>query len=129
MFGQAVYFTPCVSKASKYCNVANSAIKMERKGVLLLCEVDMENVECKHSSGGNFRAADRTSSIRGVGRYQTSGKQMLEESEIFIGPMKDENPTAWINYDEYAVYNLNKIKVKYIVVTKFSPEISKFRGT
>ena len=129
MFGQAVYFTPCVSKASKYCNVANSAIKMERKGVLLLCEVDMENIECKHSSGGNFRAAERTSSIRGVGRYQTSGKKMLEGSEIFVGPMKDENPTAWINYDEYAVYNLNKIKVKYIVVTKFSPEISKFRGT
>ena len=53
-FGEVVYFTPCVSKDSKYCNVANSAIKMERKGVLLLCEVDMENVECKHSSGGTL---------------------------------------------------------------------------
>ena len=33
MFGQAVYFTPCVSKASKYCYVTNSGMKMKRKRV------------------------------------------------------------------------------------------------
>ena len=88
----------------------------------------MENIECKNSSGRYFRAVDRTSSIRAVGRYQTSEKIMLEESEIFIGPMKDKNPTAWINYDEYAVYDMSKIKVKYVVVSKFSPEISDFKG-
>ena len=43
--------------------------------------------------------------------------------------MKDKNPTAWIIYDEYAVYDMNKIKIKYVVITKFSPESSKFKGT
>ena len=71
---------------------------------------------------------DRDSSIRAIGRYQTSDSITLEGTKIFIGPLKDENPTAWINYDEYAIYDLNKIKVKYVVLTKFSPEISDFKG-
>jgi len=128
MFGEAVYFTPCVSKASKYCNVAHSAIKKERTGVLILCEVDTKDLECKSISGRHFKAVDRDSSIRAIGRYQTSDSITLEGTKMFIGPLKDENPTAWINYDEYAVYDLNKIKVKYVVVTKFSPEISDFKG-
>lgn len=128
MFGEAVYFTPCVSKASKYCNVAQSAIKIERTGVLIICEVDTKDLECKSSSGRHFKAVDRESSIRAIGRYQTSDSIILEGTKMFIGPLKDKNPTAWINYDEYAVYDMNKIKVKYVVVTKFSPEISDFKG-
>lgn len=137
LHGKAVYFTPCASKASKYCNVAKgSGIRMERPGVLLLCEVVSDNAEVKMVRQKYFNpfqgsTGSQTRTVHSVGRYQTSGRVVVEGTDMEVGPMRDVNKqdNYLVNYDEYAVYDKEKIKVRFVVLVKLGAEVCNNPGT
>ena len=137
LHGKAVYFTPCASKASKYCNVAKgSGIRMERPGVLLLCEVAVDNAEVQTVRQRYFNPCrgstnSQTRTIHSVGRYQTSGQVVVDGTNMQVGPMKDVNKqdNYLVNYDEYAIYDKEKIKVRFVVLVKLGAEVCNNPGT
>jgi len=133
LHGKAVYFTPCTSKASKYCNVAKgSGIIKTRVGVLLLCEVGVDDAEVQMVRPRYYNPFrdDQIRTVHSVGRYQASGQVLVDGTNMKVGPMMDVNKqdNYLVNFDEYAIYDASKVKVRFVVLIKIGTEVRRFPG-
>ncbi|XP_052186188.1 poly [ADP-ribose] polymerase 2 isoform X2 [Diospyros lotus] len=122
MFGKGVYFADMFSKSANYCYSTPAA----PFGVLLLCEValgDMaELVEANYDAD---KLPEGKMSTKGVGSTapEFSEAQMLEAGTIVpLGKPKEQpaGPQGALLYNEYIVYNVDQIRMRYIVQVNFN---------
>ncbi|KAJ6848626.1 poly [ADP-ribose] polymerase 2-A [Iris pallida] len=121
MFGKGVYFADMFSKSANYC----FATKDCSSGVLLLCEVALGDMAEKLDADYN---ADRLPtgklSTKGVGATapDMSESHTLEDGVVIpLGkPKKQAGNKGSLQYNEYIVYNVDQIRMRYIVQVNFN---------
>ncbi|KAI3883815.1 hypothetical protein MKW92_052927 [Papaver armeniacum] len=110
MFGKGVYFADMFSKSANYCYSSSGA------GVLLLCEVALgEMAELLHSDyNADKLPAGKLSS-------DPSESQALDDGVVVpLGtPKEQRDRKGSLLYNEYIVYNVDQIRMRYLIHVNF----------
>ncbi|EIN11407.1 PARP-domain-containing protein [Punctularia strigosozonata HHB-11173 SS5] len=128
MFGKGVYFADMMSKSANYCHSYLSG----GIGVLLLCEVAAkpfhELVDADYNADQGCKANGKRCT-KGIGRTQpgdwqdageTLGYDELRGCHMPKGPGKDIGGTAYLQYNEYIVYDPAQIRLRYLLMVKMN---------
>ncbi|XP_077218196.1 poly(ADP-ribose) polymerase isoform X2 [Tasmannia lanceolata] len=121
MFGKGVYFADMFSKSANYCYSSQTS----RAGVLLLCEVALG--EMAEELTANYNADQLPPgklSTKGIGGTapDSSEFQKLEDGVVVpLGKPKEQaGPKGSLLYNEYIVYNVDQIRMRYLIQVNFS---------
>lgn len=120
-FGKGVYFADMFSKSANYC-YANSACTT---GVLLLCEVALGDMaELLTANCNADQLPEGKLSTKGVGATAPdfSQAELLEDGVVVpLGKPKEQvGPKGDLPYNEFIVYNVDQIRMRYLVQVDFS---------
>ncbi|KAK4273226.1 hypothetical protein QN277_021668 [Acacia crassicarpa] len=120
MFGKGVYFADMFSKSANYCYASRTA----KDGVLLLCEVALgEMAELLTAKYDADNLPEGKLSTKGVGGTapDMSEAQALEDGLIVpLGkPKKRKGLKGDLLYNEYIVYNVEQVRMRYVVHVNF----------
>ncbi|KAH9730488.1 poly (ADP-ribose) polymerase 2 [Citrus sinensis] len=120
MFGKGVYFADMFSKSANYCYASPSATA----GVLLLCEVALGDMsELLYANYDADKLPDGKLSTKGVGQTAPDPleAETLEDGVIVpLGKPKEQlNSKGHLLYNEYIVYNVDQIRMRYVVQVNF----------
>ncbi|KAI9192960.1 poly polymerase catalytic domain-containing protein [Polychytrium aggregatum] len=120
MFGKGVYFADMVSKSANYCFTSSS----QNTGVLLLCEVALgkEN-ELLHSdyNADQNRKNNNAHSTKGCGGTAPDPKSTVtlpDGVQVPCGKGVSTNVKGHLLYNEFIVYDVAQIKVRYLIKMK-----------
>ncbi|XP_057484410.1 poly [ADP-ribose] polymerase 2 isoform X1 [Actinidia eriantha] len=121
MFGKGVYFADMFSKSANYCYSSSAATA----GVLLLCEVALGDMaELLTENYDANKLPEGKLSTKGVGETAPdfSENQMLKDGVIVpLGkPKKQLGLEGALLYNEYIVYNVDQIRMRYVVQVDFN---------
>lgn len=120
MFGKGVYFADMFSKSANYCYTSSAA----RNGVLLLCEVALGDMnELLQSDYNADKLPSGKLSTKGVGATAPDSKkaQILEDGVIVpLGKPKEQRKQGGLLYNEYIVYNVEQIRMRYVIQVEFN---------
>jgi poly [ADP-ribose] polymerase len=134
MFGKGVYFADVASKAANYCFATSD----QPYGLLALCEVALGETYVKLETEYEARERAKASGCQstwGVGQTAPSLEEEVEPGVSAplgkLGPNNEamsmakkllpkEKPT--LLYNEFIVYDLSQIRLKYLVFLKFNFE-------
>ncbi|KAG0633555.1 poly [ADP-ribose] polymerase 2-B [Tuber brumale] len=136
MFDKGIYLADIVSKSANYCCASAS----DNTGLLLLCEAQLgdpmyecENADycaatkCRQSGRLATKGLGRTAPLKwedaGVVHGDLGGVQMPlvtgQEANV-TGNVKKANIYSGLEYNEYIVYNVSQVKIRYLFRVKFS---------
>ncbi|CAN0889045.1 Poly [ADP-ribose] polymerase 2 [Linum grandiflorum] len=119
MFGKGVYFADMFSKSANYCYASHLA----SSGVLLLCEVALGDMaELSQANYDADKLPPGKLSTKGVGETapDLSEAKALEDGVVVpLGKPKQQGRKGSLLYNEYIVYNVDQIRMRYIVQVNF----------
>ncbi|XP_022899060.1 poly [ADP-ribose] polymerase 2 isoform X1 [Olea europaea var. sylvestris] len=123
MFGKGVYFADMFSKSANYCYSSPTAAS----GVLLLCEVALGDMaELLVANYNADKLPEGKLSTKGVGATapEFSNAELLEDGLLVpLGePKKQPGQEGSLLYNEYIVYNVDQIRMRYVVQVDFKFE-------
>ncbi|KAF8251255.1 PARP-domain-containing protein [Wilcoxina mikolae CBS 423.85] len=133
MFDKGIYLADIVSKSANYCCASASG----NTGLLLLCEAQLGNPmleltnadyeaakKCKASgllaTKGNGRTAPKEWEDAGIVNQNLSGVQMPKVSGKDKNITADVKMNACLQYNEYIVYDVSQVKIRYLFRCKFN---------
>ncbi|XP_072954736.1 poly [ADP-ribose] polymerase 2-A [Typha angustifolia] len=121
MFGKGVYFADMFSKSANYCCASQSS----RSGVLLLCEVALGDMNELQTADYNADQLPKGKlSTKGVGATEPdmSQSEALEDGVVVpLGESKEQKDRkGCLLYNEYIVYNVDQIKMRYVIHVDFN---------
>ncbi|KAF9604763.1 hypothetical protein IFM89_010265 [Coptis chinensis] len=121
MFGKGVYFADMFSKSANYCCSSH----VSTAGVLLLCEVALgEMAECLSANYNADQLPNGKLSTKGVGATAPDSSEIkaLEDGVVVpLGkPKEQRGPKGTLQYNEYIVYNVDQIRMRYVIQVKFN---------
>ncbi|KAF9361508.1 Poly [ADP-ribose] polymerase 2 [Mortierella sp. NVP85] len=121
MFDKGAYFADCVSKSANYCFTNYQ----HNTGLMLLCEValgDMhELLHSDYNAKANSQKANKQST-KGCGRsYPDEAQDVIIENNLRVqaGKLKTDNTSGSLQYNEYIVYDVSQVKMRYLLKMKF----------
>jgi hypothetical protein len=89
---------------------------------LALAEVPLGNISKRINADYNitFNSLQKTghNSVQGLGKVTPSSSVTIDGVEIPNGPLKNTNVGAYLQYDEFIVYEQNQQLIKYLVIIK-----------
>jgi len=120
MFGKGVYFADMVSKSANYCNASRGS----DTACMLLCEValgDMNELKQADYHASNLPAGKLSTKGLGVNFPDPAGAKTLPNGTVVpLGKeVKGSIPGSSLLYNEFIVYDVAQIKVRYLVKMKF----------
>lgn len=114
MFGKGVYFANAVTKSAQYMHAENGT------GIILLCEVFLGNPYKKTKSEYIKKLPIGYDSTWGMGRLTTNNKEKVITNDGVIVPcghlIESNVVDTSLSYDEYIVYDVSQIKIKYAII-------------
>ena len=121
MFGKGIYFSDVAIKSFYNSHPQNNI------GLMLLCEVDLGNIEERLKADVNLpntlEQGKNSVKVLGMNFPDEKGSYFDENGiEIPLGDIlinHDENKKTYFGFNEYIVYNLDQIKIKYILKVQF----------
>ncbi|XP_035538665.1 poly [ADP-ribose] polymerase 2-like isoform X2 [Juglans regia] len=121
MFGKGVYFADMFSKSANYCYATHAA----KPGVLLLCEVALGDMaELLNAKYDADKLPEGKLSTKGVGGTapDLSEAHALEDGVVVpLGKPKEQlGHQAALLYNEYIVYNVDQIRMRYVIQVNFN---------
>ncbi|CAJ1969733.1 unnamed protein product [Sphenostylis stenocarpa] len=121
MFGKGVYFADMFSKSANYCYASRTA----KDGVLLLCEVALgEMAELLNAKYDADQLPEGKLSTKGLGGTTPDPSKARELEDGLIVPLGKPEKKSGIKgdllYNEYIVYNVEQIRMRYIVHVNFN---------
>ncbi|KAL3648050.1 Poly [ADP-ribose] polymerase 2 [Castilleja foliolosa] len=121
MFGKGVYFADMFSKSANYCCSSTTATS----GVLLLCEValgDMAELLAANYEADKLPAGKLSTKGVGATAPDRSESLTLEDGVVVpLGKPKEQpGPKGSLFYNEYIVYNVEQIRMRYVVHVNFN---------
>lgn len=121
MFGKGVYFADMVSKSANYCYPSPSS----PVGVLLLCEVALgDMVELVESNYHADNLPTGKLSTKGVGETAPDPSEFCSLPDGVVVPLgtpkKQSATRASLLYNEFIVYNVEQIRMRYMLQVKFN---------
>jgi len=120
MFGKGVYFADMCTKSANYCFTTPT----KNVGLILLCEVALG--EMNELNNADYNASDLPKgkhSTWGKGRTvpDEEGYYNLEDGTVVpSGAGKDSKTNTSLQYNEFIVYNINQIRMRYLIKLKFN---------
>ncbi|RDX77038.1 Poly [ADP-ribose] polymerase 2, partial [Mucuna pruriens] len=116
MFGKGVYFADMFSKSANYCYASRTA----KDGVLLLCEVALgEMAELLSANYDADQLPEGKLSTKGLGGTAPDPSKARELEDGLVVPLGKPQKNSGIKgdllYNEYIVYNVEQIRMRYIV--------------
>ncbi|KHJ80022.1 Poly(ADP-ribose) polymerase catalytic domain protein [Oesophagostomum dentatum] len=121
MFGKGVYFADMASKAANYCKVFTDGAD----GLLLLCDVALGKVKSElDAKGYTLKKLKGFDSVQGLGKSEPDPKETMKSEEGYVIPLgkpvdANQDKDCSLLYNEYVVYDVDQIRLRYIVKTKF----------
>ncbi|XP_063839454.1 poly [ADP-ribose] polymerase [Ostrinia nubilalis] len=119
MFGKGVYFADMVSKSANYCCAHPSS----PAGLLLLCEVALGNMkECTQAEYVEKAPAGKHS-LWGRGRTEpdpAAARTLPDGTLVPLGAPVTRNINTSLLYNEFIVYDVAQVNVKYLIQVKFN---------
>lgn len=119
MFGKGVYFADMVSKSANYCCTSAS----NNTGLMLLCEVALgETFDC---NAANYitELPKGKHSVKGCGKtYPDPAESHVDDTGVeipFGKPITDTKLKSTLLYNEFIVYDVAQINVKYLFKLNF----------
>ena len=121
MFGKGIYFSDIAIKSFYNSHPQNNI------GILLLCEVDLGDLEERLKADIKLpqTLSEGKNSVKVLGmNYPDEKGNYSDENgvEIPMGDIlinRDESKKTYFGFNEYIVYNLEQIKIKYIAKVQF----------
>ena len=121
MFGKGIYFSDIALKSFYNSHPQNNI------GLMLLCEVGLGNIEERLKADIKLPKTleEGNNSVKVIGmNYPDEKDSYFDEKgvEIPIGDIiinQDENKKTYFGFNEYIVYNLDQIKIRYITKVQF----------
>ncbi|KAJ7596840.1 poly polymerase catalytic domain-containing protein [Mycena floridula] len=126
MFGKGIYFADMMSKSANYCFASMS----NNMGVLLLCEVAAkpfhELTDADYHADQGCKAAGKRATL-GLGKtaptkWKDAGKALGNDDllgcQMPDGAVKDIDNGGWLQYNEYIVYDVSQVRIKYLLMVK-----------
>ncbi|XP_051908045.1 poly [ADP-ribose] polymerase 1 isoform X1 [Hippocampus zosterae] len=123
MFGKGVYFADMVSKSANYCHTSQS----DPVGLLLLAEVALGNMHELKKASHITKLPKGKHSVKGLGRTapESSATTTLDGVQVPLGKGANTNiDDASLLYNEYIVYDVAQINLKYLLKIKFNYQTS-----
>lgn len=117
MFGKGIYFADMVSKSANYC----CTDRRNNVGLMLLSDVALGNMkECMKAEYVTKLPADKHS-VWGIGRTQPDPEQSRTIGDVTVplGKPTPHDNNAYLLYNEFIVYDVAQVNVKYLVQMKF----------
>ena len=121
MFGKGLYFSDIAIKSFYNSHPQNNI------GLMLLCEVELGNIEERFKADIKLpqTLGKDKNSVKVIGmNYPDENSNYLDDNGVIIPTGKilvnnDENKKTYFDFNEYIVYNLDQIKIKYITKVQF----------
>ena len=121
MFGKGIYFSDIAIKSFYNSHPQNNV------GLMLLCEVELGNVEERFKADiklpQSMEKGKNSIKVAGMNYPDENGNYSDEEGIIIptgkILVNQDSNRKSYFDFNEYIVYNINQIKIKYITKVQF----------
>eukprot|EP01064_Diplonema_japonicum_P006962 TRINITY_DN1474_c0_g1_i4.p1 TRINITY_DN1474_c0_g1~~TRINITY_DN1474_c0_g1_i4.p1 ORF type:complete len:938 (+),score=365.76 TRINITY_DN1474_c0_g1_i4:62-2875(+) len=120
MFGKGVYFADMSSKSANYCYTTSE----KSTGVLVLCEVALgKMMECTEATYVEKLPKGKLSCF-GKGRIAPNpkGDVVMDNGTVIpCGKPKDvmSSEDTSLQYNEFIVYDVNQVRMKYLLQVKF----------
>lgn len=118
MFGYGVYFADCATKSFNYTRAG----KTGDVGCLLIAEVALGNISERTNADSSISKVSlqriNCDSTKGIGRYAPVEYTEIKGVKIPNGEIKDIRRDVYLRYNEYIVYDINQICIKYVMVVK-----------
>ncbi|AYV82057.1 MAG: polyADP-ribose polymerase [Homavirus sp.] len=118
MFGYGVYFSDCASKSANYCR----AYQTNNIGCMFLAEVAMGNICEKLQADSYINKASLEKagyqSVQGMGKWSPSGTTTVNGVQIPNKPIITKNINTSLRYNEFIVYDINQLVIKYLVIVQ-----------
>uniref|UniRef100_A0A1I8J6M0 Poly [ADP-ribose] polymerase n=1 Tax=Macrostomum lignano TaxID=282301 RepID=A0A1I8J6M0_9PLAT len=111
MFGKGVYFADVSSKSANYLYATRS----KPTGVLALCEVALGT--SRELNKADYEAAKLPAgfnSVKGIGEL-TPNPSWPTGAKFPLARLVASNLSTVLNYNEYVVYNVNQLRLRYLV--------------
>ena len=107
------------SKSANYCMPS----MVQTTGLLVLCDVALG--KCNELVNADYQADQLPKgchSVKGVGRTVPKTSEKLDQVTVPIGPgiQDKQGKNRTLQYNEYIVYDVAQIKIKYLVKIKFN---------
>lgn len=116
MFGKGIYFADVVSKSANYC----TAGLVNNTGLLLLCDVALGKSKLPTYAHDCSDLPNKNEhSVKACGATYPTEYSTLDGIKIATGGLKKADFPTCLNYNEYVVYDINQVKMKYLVKVKF----------
>lgn len=122
MFGKGCYFSDCSSKSANYCYTNSS----KNIGLLSLSEVSLGACnELKNADNNADRLPAGKMSVKGCGKSEPDQSEWVKLDNgcvVPIGKLKTQttDPNSYsLLYNEFIVYDVSRIKLKYLVKVEF----------
>lgn len=118
MFGYGVYFADVITKSFNYTHADSTG----GIGCILVCEIALgDTYETLHSDSSlnKYNLSKKGyQSTSAKGRYAPSSSVTVDDMVIPNGKIEDKNVKGSLIYNEYIVYDIDQINIKYLVVVK-----------
>lgn len=119
MFGKGVYFADMVSKSANYCRTTPS----DNIGLLMLCEVALGNMHELLDADNIVKLPKGKHSVKGCGRTGPDPASDVKLKDGTVVPCGKGTKTTVSNssllYNEYIVYDVAQINIKYLLKVEF----------
>ena len=118
LYGKGVYFADMSQKSSHYCYPVNN------EALILLGEVSLGKEDIREDTDYELPKTLKkgTNSVHALGGLEPSGGENIN-GNVFIpngDAKKNNNSSYYSNYSEYIVYNVDQIKLRYLLKIKYN---------
>ncbi|CAH8561738.1 unnamed protein product [Schistosoma turkestanicum] len=124
MFGKGVYFADCSTKSANYVYPTQA----NNVGLMIVCEVSLgKQRELYQSCSNAHENLTDYHSVKGLGKWRTNPEtwKTLDDGVIvpcgkLIQAPETEANKCVLQFNEYIVYRVNQIRLRYLVKVKFN---------
>lgn len=117
LFGKGLYFADMAAKSSCYCYPMNNI------GLIILAEVALGKMDERKETDSSLPSTLKKgcNSAHGIGRCKPGGGEYIEK-DLFVpnGQEEIEINANYLSYNEFIVYNVNQVKLKYVLKIRFN---------
>lgn len=117
IFGKGIYFSDSVSKSIYYCRTYNSSFSL-----MLLCEVAAGRTDVRYVQNSK-PLIDHCECVQALGQYYPHPLYIRPDGlKIPNGKLIKRTERTGIQFNEFVVADEARVKIRYLIKVKFTPE-------